>query len=161
MCLKCQLKWSGHFCAFFKIKPKWCFGKSCPSKFYFLARRNNWAGGKASYPTPCKDPKPCCLGDNGSCQTMLRFSGLCWAEEDFEEEHGKGEGSLGSATTLLACHGLWDLDRRGLFSFHLKQPLHEQCFCLLFKAISKAIYFSPSNYYYLIFRCQLQFIPAL
>lgn len=44
------MKWSGHF----KIKPKWCFGKSCPSKFHFLARGNNWAGEKASYPVPAK-----------------------------------------------------------------------------------------------------------
>lgn len=74
MCLKCQLKWSGHFCAFFKIKPKWCFGKSCPSKFYFLARRNNWAGGKASSPTPCKDPKPCCAGDMAAAKP-------CWGSQ--------------------------------------------------------------------------------
>lgn len=40
--------------------------------------------------------KPCYLDDMAAAKPLLRFSEHCWAEEDFEEECGKGEGSFES-----------------------------------------------------------------
>lgn len=80
--------------------------------------------------------KPCYLDDMAAAKPLLRFSEHCWAEEDFEEECGKGEGSFESTITLLACHtwAVRDLGKRSLFLpplettlafVHYSKPFHK------------------------------------
>lgn len=64
------------------------------SKIYVLARRNSWAGGK---PLSLQRPhgnKPGYLDSTSAAKPLLRFSVHFWAEEDFEDGCGRGEGIL-------------------------------------------------------------------
>lgn len=59
---------------------------------HLLASRTSWAGGKAS--------QPGYLGSTAAAKLLLRLLVRFWPEEDFEEERGRGEGSLEGTRVL-------------------------------------------------------------